>query len=107
MDQHGFCYAKKAPKSKFQGYFSPTWAKKWQTFGEELCSFSSFNFQEIWPQDISPKNPGQIPHALKDKSFTARLWELGSEVVQEPLPLKPGILVKESVGLVERKKWIY
>ena len=28
---------------------------------------------------------------------------LNSEVIQEPLPLKPGILVKKSVVLVKRK----
>ena len=61
--------------------------KDWRNFGEIFRRFLSFNFQGKWPQEISHKflhtaRP-QIPHALNQNSFTARLWELGGPKIEK------------------------
>ena len=60
-------------------------AKFFSDMGEKLANiwrktsprFSSCNFQQDWRQESSRKILGQlILHAMKQNSFTARLWEL-------------------------------
>ena len=49
----------------------------WRNVGEKLRRYSSSDFQEEWPQENFTKNRRQVPRAMKENSFTARLWELG------------------------------
>ena len=57
---------RKAPRAKLWRKISPTWAKKAAKIWRNFRQFSSFNFQEKWTQEIS--------RAMKQNSFTARLW---------------------------------
>ena len=56
-----------------------------------------------WPSAISYEAPTEEHARSPPKGFHHTAQTDLSEVIQEPLPLKPGILVKKSVVLVKRK----
>ena len=71
-------YARNPPERSSGEICARDGRKVRRTFGENICRFSSFNFQAKWPQDISRTILDTFHSAPNEVLSLLKLWEVGA-----------------------------